>query len=113
MGSSAISSFGPQASAMAIVTRWRMPPDSSCGYWRSRRSGSGMPTDFEEQRTACALASSFEQAEVVPQRLGDLAADRITGLSEVIGSWNTIAISVPQSAPQLGRGGRPIELRPS
>jgi hypothetical protein len=28
---------GPQDSAMAIITRWRMPPDSSCGY--SRRAG--------------------------------------------------------------------------
>ncbi len=31
VGSSAISSLGSQDSAMAIITRWRMPPDSSCG----------------------------------------------------------------------------------
>jgi hypothetical protein len=31
VGSSAISSAGSQASAMAIITRWRMPPESSCG----------------------------------------------------------------------------------
>ena len=31
VGSSAISSFAPAASAMAIITRWRMPPDISCG----------------------------------------------------------------------------------
>ncbi len=31
VGSSAISSLGSQASAMAIMTRWRMPPDSWCG----------------------------------------------------------------------------------
>ena len=31
VGSSAISSFGRQDSAMAIITRWRMPPDSWCG----------------------------------------------------------------------------------
>ena len=31
VGSSAISSAGSQASAMAIITRWRMPPDSWCG----------------------------------------------------------------------------------
>ena len=29
VGSSAISSVGSQASAVAIITRWRMPPDSS------------------------------------------------------------------------------------
>ena len=28
VGSSAISSFGLQARPMAIITRWRMPPDS-------------------------------------------------------------------------------------
>ena len=31
VGSSAISTAGSQASAMAIITRWRMPPDIWCG----------------------------------------------------------------------------------
>ncbi len=31
VGSSAISSLGSQASAIAIIARWRMPPDSWCG----------------------------------------------------------------------------------
>ena len=31
VGSSAISTLGSQASAIAIITRWRIPPDSSCG----------------------------------------------------------------------------------
>ena len=31
VGSSAISSFGPQAMAIAIITRWFMPPESWCG----------------------------------------------------------------------------------
>ena len=31
VGSSAISSLGEQASAMAIITRWRRPPESWCG----------------------------------------------------------------------------------
>ena len=34
VGSSAISSFGSQDSAIAIATRWRMPPDSWCGILR-------------------------------------------------------------------------------
>ncbi len=29
---------------MAIITRWRMPPENSWGYERIRRSGSLMPT---------------------------------------------------------------------
>ena len=31
VGSSAMRSFGLQASAMAIITRWRMPPENWCG----------------------------------------------------------------------------------
>ena len=44
VGSSAMISCGSQARAIAIMTRWRMPPDSSCGYCLTRRSGDGMPT---------------------------------------------------------------------
>ena len=32
VGSSAMMSFGLQESAMAIITRWRMPPENWCGY---------------------------------------------------------------------------------
>ena len=32
VGSSAMSSAGRQISAIAIMARWRMPPDSSNGY---------------------------------------------------------------------------------
>ncbi len=45
VGSSATRKAGRPASAVAISTRWRSPPDSSCGYWSSRRAGSGTPTD--------------------------------------------------------------------
>ena len=31
VGSSAISSAGLQEIAIAIITRWHMPPESSCG----------------------------------------------------------------------------------
>jgi len=41
VGSSAINNSGPHASAIAIITLWRMPPESSCGYWRIRRAASG------------------------------------------------------------------------
>ena len=44
VGSSAISTSGSLAIAMAIITRWRMPPENSCGYWRARVPGCGMPT---------------------------------------------------------------------
>jgi hypothetical protein len=31
VGSSAISRLGEQDSAIAIITRWRIPPENSCG----------------------------------------------------------------------------------
>ena len=37
-----------QATAMAIITRWRIPPDSWCGYSPTRRCGSGMPTSSQQ-----------------------------------------------------------------
>ena len=42
VGSSAITSFGRQASAMAINARCRCPPDSWCGYAAAQRLGSWM-----------------------------------------------------------------------
>ena len=42
VGSSAISSSGPAASACAIITRCFMPPDSSCGYRCMILRGLGM-----------------------------------------------------------------------
>jgi hypothetical protein len=44
VGSSAISTSGSLASAMAIITRWRCPPDSSCGYWPAGIGRIGMRT---------------------------------------------------------------------
>ena len=41
VGSSAMSSAGAQASAMAIITRWRMPPDSLCGIVVDAHGGRG------------------------------------------------------------------------
>src|SRR4029077_4700858 len=40
VGSSAISSRGFVARAIAIITRWHMPPESWWAYCRARRSGS-------------------------------------------------------------------------
>jgi hypothetical protein len=85
VGSSAINSMGSQASAIAIMTRWRIPPESLCGYSSMRRSGDG---DMDAaQQFDCALARLPPR----PRRdakdgLDDLVADRKLGLSDVIGS---------------------------
>ena len=44
VGSSAMSNSGSGASMMAIITRWPMPPDNSCGYSDATRAGSRMRT---------------------------------------------------------------------
>ena len=74
VGSSAISSLGSQASAMAIMTRWRMPPESSCGYWRRRRGTSLMRT-WSSSCAARVRASRQLMPRCADQRLGDLVAD--------------------------------------
>ena len=75
VGSSANSSVGPQARAMAIITRWRMPPDSSCGYCSRRRAGLGDARRRASSRSAVALRVVAAHVEVDLQRLGDLLAD--------------------------------------
>ena len=80
---------------MAIITRWRMPPDSWCGYWSSRLSGSVMPTSVSSSiARARAVASSMPRWMVS----GSMICSPIlsTGLSEVIGSWKIMAISRPR-----------------
>ena len=76
VGSSAISTSGRLASAMAIITRWRWPPESWCGYWRSRASGSGMCTSLEQRQRALAGLGAGD-AVVQAEHFGDLAADRV------------------------------------
>ena len=44
VGSSAMRSRERSASAIAIMTRWRMPPESSCGYMRATSAARWMPT---------------------------------------------------------------------
>ena len=104
VGSSAISRAGSQAIAMAIIARWRIPPESSWGCWRIRRSGEGMPT-----RRSISSARARPCAREAPRcRRGPSAICspmRSAGLSEVMGSWNTIAIRSPRrsEAPSMSR----------
>ena len=75
VGSSAISTSGCSASAMAIITRWRMPPESSCGYCFSRLSASEMRTAFSASTRALARLAA-RQAGMRLDRLDQLPADR-------------------------------------
>ena len=55
VGSSAISSFGRQAIAIAIITRWLMPPESWCGKARQPPLGIG-DADLLQQLDRAPLA---------------------------------------------------------
>ena len=95
VGSSAIRIFGLHASAIAIMTRWRIPPESWCGYSSTMRSGVGIPTSVSIS-TARARACFF----VMPWcsvRLSIICRPTVnTGFKEVIGSWKIIEMSFPR-----------------
>ena len=62
---------------MAIMARWRMPPENSCGYCVGPLVGAcGMPTSSSSS-TARALAAVLADVVVGEDHLGDLAADAV------------------------------------
>src|SRR5258706_6893297 len=95
VGSSAISSFGLQESAIAIMTRWRMPPVNWWGYARRRRGASGMPTASMSSR-ARARASVFDMPRWICSGSMICCSMRSTGFRLEIGSWKIIAICPPR-----------------
>ena len=62
VGSSAIRMRGSADSAMAIITRWRRPPDSSKAYSSIRRCGCGMPT-MRSSSIARSRAAALDRSE--------------------------------------------------
>ena len=116
VGSSAMISLGLHASPIAIITRWRMPPESWCGYCCRRRSPSVMPTSWSS-----SIARALACASVIFRWMnsGSMICSPIerTGLSEVIGSWKIIEISRPRiarmsSAESLSRSRPSNSTRP-
>src|SRR5881397_1437802 len=96
VGSSARTSAGSQASAMAIIMRCRMPPLNWCGYCGSRRAGSGMPTmESSSASRARAAVGAIPRCVSSPSVIWRPIVS--TGLSEVMGSWKIIAISLPDA----------------
>jgi len=96
VGSSASSSRGEQASAMAIITRWRMPPESWCGKSSRRRSGVAMPT--RSSRPIARLRASVFGMDSCARMVSMIWSPmRNTGFSEVIGSWKIMPMDGPRS----------------
>ena len=80
VGSSATTSDGEPAIAIAIITRWRSPPESSCGIARS----CGAPARGRRRRRGATAPP-----RPIPAASATWRPTRIVGLSDVIGSWNT------------------------
>ena len=74
VGSSAMRSFGSRASAIAIITRWRWPPESlvRVGVADLGRIGQA---DLVEQRQRPPPALAGLEASVGAKALGDLVGD--------------------------------------
>ena len=83
--------------AMAIIARWRMPPENSWGSSSTRWSGCGMPTRPSisigpgPRLPACSAPSWIRAISAICR------PTVCTGLSAVSGSWKIIAISPPRT----------------
>ena len=75
VGSSAISRLGSSTSASAIMIRWRIPPENSCGYCLKRVGG--IPILAERLERALAHLVLVELGLVRAQRLEEVALDRV------------------------------------
>ena len=80
VGSSAMRMLGLLAIAIAIIARWRIPPENSCGYWSTRRSANGTPTLFRSSIVARARRRLLHAVVVREDGLRDLVADREHGV---------------------------------
>ena len=96
VGSSAISTSGSQASAIAIITRWRMPPESWCGY--SCDPPLGLRNLHHAQHLHGARRAPRRGSPPWCSRTVSAICRPMvsTGLSEVIGSWKIIEIRLPR-----------------
>jgi hypothetical protein len=74
-----------------------MPPDSSCGYCRIRVSASGIPTLVSISTPRLAAASSEISSWARMTSITCIPMVK-TGLSDVIGSWKIMLISLPRTS---------------
>ncbi len=95
VGSSAISTAGSSAIAMAIMMRCRMPPENWCGKALTRALAPGICTR-SISRTAWSSASDL----FIPRCLRNISPicqpTGNTGFSELSASWKTMEISGPR-----------------
>jgi hypothetical protein len=102
VGSSASSKLGAVEPAIAISTRCRIPPESSCGYWRSLCSGAVMCT---KRKSSTSRSRNPWPPDVAARRqhLAQLIADgkeRIEGRHRILQDHRDLAAA---QLPQLAR----------
>ena len=95
VGSSAISTSGLWTSAIAIIARWRMPPENWCGKSDARSFAFGMPT-APSSSTARCHASFFETSACAWTASAIWAPTRYIGCRQANGSWKIIETSRPR-----------------
>ena len=110
VGSSAISSCGSQASAIAIITRWRMPPESWCGYCVHALLGRRDADPREELDRARARDLARRRRGAASSASADLLAHakhRVQRRSSAPGRSSPIVVAAdrPQRAPRRARAG--------
>ncbi len=86
-------------SAMAIMTRWRMPPESWCGYCAGGVPGSGSPGEHLQRAASRPARQPFMDHD----RLGDLPATVSTG-----SGWSSAPGRSSRSRGRGSRGSRPL-----
>ncbi len=95
VGSSATRMSGSMTSPRASMTRWRMPPESWCGY-SARRRGS-TPSSLKT-RWARASASARPVAGSCSRMVSrNCRSMRYNGLREVSGFWKAMVMARPRS----------------
>ena len=110
VGSSAMRMSGFSASAMAIMMRWRWPPENWCGYLSSAALGVG---DADAAiRSSARRGAAVAGDAVHAHHLGDLPADGVDRVQVASGSWKIIAMRLPLMAgarPAASAAGRARE----
>ena len=117
VGSSRISSDGSDASAIAITTRWSMPPDSWCGIAVHHAGRIGDPHLVEHLLGALERLRLSDAGEL--EHLGHLAPDLERGVERAAGllvdhRHRALARSSRSSPPFIASTSRPsISILPA
>ena len=100
-----IISCGSRASAIAIITRWRMPPESSWGKASMRLRSTPTSSSSSSPRRRRSARSIWGRCVVSTS--ASWARTFSTGFSEFMAPWNTIATfdqrKVRSAAPSSAR----------